>query len=120
MPHSSLPKLLAFVCVFAFLFSAAGSNAQVMTADITGTVTDSTGAVLAGAKVTLKNVGTGASQTQQTGSSGDYTFALLRSEEHTSELQSPVHLVCLLSFPTRRSSDLICLCIRILVFSCWI
>src|SRR5690348_12719961 len=32
-----------------------------------------------------------------------------RSEEHTSELQSPVHLVCrpiLYSFPTRRSSDL--------------
>src|SRR5690348_4839358 len=28
-----------------------------------------------------------------------------RSEEHTSELQSPVHL---LSFPTRRSSDLAC------------
>src|SRR5690348_13483352 len=33
-----------------------------------------------------------------------------RSEEHTSELQSPVHLVCrttrLSLFPTRRSSDL--------------
>src|SRR5690348_16350024 len=29
-----------------------------------------------------------------------------RSEEHTSELQSPVHLVDLPSFPTRRSSDL--------------
>src|SRR5438876_1152856 len=29
-----------------------------------------------------------------------------RSEEHTSELQSPVHLVYLPSFPTRRSSDL--------------
>src|SRR5688500_16329919 len=42
--------------------------------------------------------------------------ALLRSEEHTSELQSPCNLVCRLllpavsmvlpSFPTRRSSDL--------------
>src|SRR5690625_546660 len=30
----------------------------------------------------------------------------LRSEEHTSELQSRGHLVDLLSFPTRRSSDL--------------
>src|SRR5690348_15753156 len=29
-----------------------------------------------------------------------------RSEEHTSELQSPVHLLCPHSFPTRRSSDL--------------
>ena len=88
MPHSSLPKLLAFVCVFAFLFSAAGSNAQVMTADITGTVTDSTGAVLAGAKVTLKNVGTGAIQTQQTGSSGDYTFALLTVGTYSVTIES--------------------------------
>src|SRR5437879_2241955 len=37
---------------------------------------------------------------------------LFRSEEHTSELQSPMYLVCrllrplLYSFPTRRSSDL--------------
>src|SRR5437763_188464 len=34
-----------------------------------------------------------------------------RSEEHTSELQSPMYLLCpllyLLSFPTRRSSDLL-------------
>src|SRR5690348_1795416 len=29
-----------------------------------------------------------------------------RSEEHTSELQSPVHLVDCYRFPTRRSSDL--------------
>src|SRR5437868_3852159 len=32
-----------------------------------------------------------------------------RSEEHTSELQSRFDLVDFLSFPTRRSSDLICL-----------
>src|SRR5690625_1615608 len=31
-----------------------------------------------------------------------------RSEEHTSELQSRGHLVYLNSFPTRRSSDLVC------------
>src|SRR5437867_629010 len=30
----------------------------------------------------------------------------IRSEEHTSELQSPYDLVVLHSFPTRRSSDL--------------
>src|SRR5207244_2795850 len=38
-----------------------------------------------------------------------FQFYLLRSEEHTSELQSPDHLVCLPSLPslpTRRSSDL--------------
>src|SRR5690348_7481198 len=33
-------------------------------------------------------------------------FDPLRSEEHTSELQSPVHLGSLRPFPTRRSSDL--------------
>src|SRR5438034_84820 len=35
------------------------------------------------------------------------TGACFRSEEHTSELQSHSDLVCLHSFPTRRSSDLI-------------
>src|SRR5687768_1165168 len=51
-------------------------------------------------------------------SRSNFSFATLRSEEHTSELQSRLHLVCRLllerygdhrdlhSFPTRRSSDL--------------
>ena len=62
-------------------------QAQVDTGSITGTVTDPSGAVVNGAKVTLTNEGTAASLTTTTGSDGLYRFS--RSEEHTSELQSP-------------------------------
>ena len=51
--------------------------AQAGTADIVGTVTDSTGAVLPGATVTAKNVATGLLRTQETGATGDYSFTLL-------------------------------------------
>src|SRR5699024_7209114 len=38
---------------------------------------------------------------------GKHVFLQIRSEEHTSELQSRFDLLDLLSFPTRRSSDLV-------------
>lgn len=52
--------------------------AQVTTADIVGRVTDSTGAVLAGATVTITNEGTSDVRTAPTSESGDYAFNLLR------------------------------------------
>ena len=71
-------KAILLVLSACVLWSAVGTcNAQVMTADITGTVTDSSGAVLPGATVTLQNLGISTAQTIQTGSSGDYTFSLL-------------------------------------------
>jgi hypothetical protein len=47
------------------------------TADILGTVTDNSGAVLPNAKVTATNVETGLVRTSATSSSGDYSFTLL-------------------------------------------
>lgn len=49
------------------------------TADIVGTVTDNSGAVVAGARVTAKNLGTSLSRSVETTTSGDYTFSLCRS-----------------------------------------
>ncbi|MCU1314115.1 MAG: Cna domain protein [Acidobacteriaceae bacterium] len=51
--------------------------AQSTTADITGTVTDNTGAILPNAKVTLTNLGTKEVRTATTTSAGDYTFTQL-------------------------------------------
>ena len=51
---------------------------QVNTADVLGRVVDASGAVLPDAKVTIKNAGTGASRTAQTGNTGDYSFSLLQ------------------------------------------
>jgi len=57
---------------------AALLQAQVDTGSITGTITDPSGAVVSGAKVTLVNQGTGASLTTTTTSDGVYKFSPVR------------------------------------------
>src|SRR5579859_3588470 len=51
--------------------------AQLTTADIVGTVTDTTGAVVPNAAVVLTNAGTNEKRTATTNASGDYNFTLL-------------------------------------------
>src|SRR5258708_6544543 len=52
-------------------------HAQVTTADVVGTVTDSTGAVIPGARVSIVNLATQVTSTAITNGGGDYTFSLL-------------------------------------------
>ena len=61
----------------AVLFAPRCVNAQVVTADVLGTVTDSTGALVPGATVTITNLNTSISSSMTTGKSGDYVFNLL-------------------------------------------
>jgi len=77
-PFSSriLPALLVLALV-SLLF-AVSLQAQVDTGSITGTVTDASGAVVSGAKVTMTNEGTGASLSTTTGSDGVYNFSPVR------------------------------------------
>src|ERR1700732_3188574 len=63
--------------LLAFLAFTSVALGQLTTADILGTVTDSTGAVVPNANVTLTNLGTNEKRTAQTNSSGDYSFTLL-------------------------------------------
>src|SRR4051812_3415293 len=56
------------------LLAAPPASAQFDSAQISGVVADSTGAVLPGADVTLKNVGTGNEQRAVTNEAGLYTF----------------------------------------------
>src|SRR6201999_2511766 len=51
--------------------------AQVTTASLVGTVSDSTGAILPGATVTIVNLGTQETRTATTNSDGEYAFNLL-------------------------------------------
>lgn len=53
------------------------AHAQLATADILGTVTDATGAVVPQAKVTITNTGTREQRTAMTDASGNYDFSLL-------------------------------------------
>jgi Carboxypeptidase regulatory-like domain/TonB dependent receptor len=69
-------KLPVFVMAILILFTSA-SFAQLTTADILGTVTDATGAVVPNANVVLTNLGTNEKRTSQSNGSGDYSFTLL-------------------------------------------
>jgi len=57
--------------------------AQAVTGTILGTVTDSTGAVIAGAKVTVTNVDTGLSRTAISDASGEYTAPQVPTGNYT-------------------------------------
>src|SRR6202789_451796 len=63
--------------LLAFLAFTTVAPGQLTTADILGTVTDSTGAVVPNANVTLTNLGTNEKRTTLSNSSGGYSFALL-------------------------------------------
>jgi hypothetical protein len=66
--------LLLCACLFLNARSVLGQNT---TGSITGRLTDPTGAVIAGAKVTVRNLGTGEVRTLTTDASGDFTATLL-------------------------------------------
>ena len=66
------------ILTIGLILSILQLQAQVDTGSITGTVTDPSGAVVSGAKVTLTNVGTAASLTTTTGSDGLYRFSPVR------------------------------------------
>ena len=66
-----------FVLCALLLVSALAAHAQVTTADIVGTVTDATGAVVSNATVTITNLGTNEQRTATTNASGDYQVTLL-------------------------------------------
>jgi hypothetical protein len=70
-------RVLAVVLAVSWMGTAA-LYAQVDTGSITGTITDPSGAVINGAKVTLTNQGTGASLSTTTSSDGVYKFSPVR------------------------------------------
>jgi hypothetical protein len=63
------------IFVFLFAFSSSGRLFAQANAGITGTVTDSSGAVVTGAAVTVKNQGTGVENHTTTSSAGTYAFS---------------------------------------------
>ena len=75
MPRSRFRILLT---AFVFQLAAAASlRADVTRFDLSGTVTDGTGAVLPGVTITLKNADTGFNRSAVTDGQGRYSFAAL-------------------------------------------
>jgi hypothetical protein len=77
----SIAVLLA-ICFYLFALTDAALG-QGTTSRVTGTVTDVSGAAVAGATVTLTNEGTNVSFTTQTSDDGNYTFDLVQPGNYT-------------------------------------
>ena len=70
--------VLFLVCCLVAVASGQGTTSRVA-----GTVQDSNGAAVAGARVTLTNEATGVSFTTETGDSGVYAFDLVQAGKYT-------------------------------------
>src|SRR5579862_5533022 len=64
----------ARIIVVFVLLAAVSLSAQTFRGTILGTVTDPSGAVVAGATVTVKNVGTGLERSTETSADGSYSL----------------------------------------------
>jgi hypothetical protein len=71
-------KTGVWLSLFVCLLAAAPAAAQFETSALVGTVTDPSGAVVAGATVTLTNTETGVTQTRATDDNGNYEFVNVR------------------------------------------
>ncbi len=77
-------SMLFSLCLLAPEVAVAQSSAAIV-----GTVRDVSGAVVAGATVTVTNVGTGLSQTRSTSGDGAFSFPLLPVGEYRLAVESP-------------------------------
>jgi hypothetical protein len=67
----------------AVIFASAPMLAQNTTADVVGTVSDVSGAVIPNAKIELTNIDTHETRTVTSGSDGEYTFTLLKPSRYS-------------------------------------
>lgn len=81
--HSNKSQLV--ICSLALFLAASTLEAQIDKGSISGTVADSSGAVVAGATVTVTNVDTNQAVTLTTGSDGSYTARLLQQGNYNVE-----------------------------------
>jgi outer membrane receptor protein involved in Fe transport len=74
----------AMLVLLLTVFTTVNLGAQsIVSGDVTGTVTDPSGAIVPNAQVTLKNNDTGVTQTTNTGNSGQYRFAFQKPGRYT-------------------------------------
>jgi hypothetical protein len=76
------------VCLVAVFLAASALHAQIDRGTISGAVTDPSNAVVAGATVTVTNVGTGQMLTLTTGSDGSYTARALQNGTYSVEVSA--------------------------------
>ena len=85
-------QLLATIVMFALStvgITRLSAQSQAFTATIGGTVSDSSGGVIAGAKITLTNPERGITRTFTTSDSGSYSFTLLPPADYVLKVEQP-------------------------------
>ena len=76
------------LAIFSLCLALTGLQAQLNTADIIGTVTDASGAVLAGVSITAENLETKATRQTQSDGTGNYLVPLLPIGRYTVRAES--------------------------------
>jgi hypothetical protein len=84
----NLRRVLFGLFAFALLVFPLMTRAQELTATLSGVVTDSTGAVIPNATVSITQIGTNAVRTVQSGGSGDYVFSNVPAGTYTLNVSS--------------------------------
>jgi len=74
---------IVLVLLFAGILSISAAGQSLVSGDVTGIITDPSGAIVPNATVTLRNNGTGQTQTTATNNSGVYRFSLLPPGQYT-------------------------------------
>src|SRR5262245_22532089 len=80
-------RILSYLSLALLLVSATSAFAQVDTGTILGTVTDTSGGVVPGAKVTITHEGTQIHQSSLTRSDGSYVFTHVKIGAYTVEVE---------------------------------
>ena len=89
MKPGAVSWIRSLLLVALVSFGLISAQAQVDTGTIVGTVTDPSGAVVSGAKVTLTNLGTNAALSTTSGSDGSYTFTPVRVGNYKIDVSAP-------------------------------
>ena len=87
--HARIGRFFSVVFAIALAATLAFGQAQVSTADLSGTVVDPNDAVVAGATVTARNLSTGLSRNVTTGTDGAYTFIGLPPGDYEVTSEAP-------------------------------
>jgi hypothetical protein len=88
-PESSVPWLRSLLLLMVAAAVSVPSSAQVASAELSGTILDPTGAVIAGAKVTATNVATNRSSETASNATGNYIIPLLPPGDYTLAVEAP-------------------------------
>jgi TonB family protein len=81
-------RLLSSICAFALIANGVGGMAQTQ-GELTGVITDSWGAAIVGATVTITNTATGAAHTVKSNNVGVYRFPALLPGGYTLSIDAP-------------------------------